>query len=101
MHADARVRPRLTDFFSNARQCPDGQWFVGLVVEERDASALIVIANQSDERRDGAITLSRPADFIHQRLWVQSGRSDGNERHRLSMAVPSSVFQVPGSCAEF
>ena len=47
------------DFVNDARECADGQRLVGLVFEERDAAALIVVADQSDERRDGAVTLPR------------------------------------------
>jgi hypothetical protein len=52
---NADVSPCLPDFVDNPGEGTHGQRFVRLVVEERHATALVVIADQTNERCDGPV----------------------------------------------
>ena len=50
VHADARIRPGLPRFFDDRVERANRERLVRLVLEELDAPALVVVADQSDER---------------------------------------------------
>jgi hypothetical protein len=86
MHSHARVRPCLADLFRDSLERTHGERLVRFVLEERHAAALVVIADETDERCHRTIARARLANLLCQPLQVQCGRSHSDERHRSSIA---------------
>jgi hypothetical protein len=91
VYTDACVGPCRTDFVADPAECPNSEWLIRFVVEERHAAPLIVIANQTDERRDGAIPLARPSHFLRQDVKIQRARGHGDERYRHRSSIATGL----------
>ena len=92
---DARIRPGLPRFVDDAIQGADGQRLVRLVLEEFDAATLVVIADQSDERRDGAVAGAGLRELIDERLQIENLAGDRHERDRHTFSIATARALAP------